>query len=191
VTQTDRFAVLAVCTGNLHRSVLAEHVMMAAVGRLGLGWAVRSAGIAAAPGRPIDPRTERVLGRSGIPVMPGWTTHRVDPGALDVADLVLVAAEEHRRVIAELDPAALTRVYLLRQFARLAAAVRQSGGVPTGPDLVAAANAARAHLQPAPPGADDIPDPVGRPNRVLRGCLRDIQAAVGTIVSAVSPAGAR
>ncbi|MDX6573694.1 MAG: low molecular weight protein-tyrosine phosphatase [Gaiellales bacterium] len=191
MTSNTPFAVLTVCTGNLHRSVLAEHVLTAAAGRMGLGWTVRSAGIAATPGRPIDPRTERVLARSRIPVTPGWTTHRVQPEALDAADLILVAAEEHRRAIAELDPGALTRVYLLRQFARLAAAVREAGGAPTGPDLVATANAARAHLQPVPPGADDIPDPVGRPDRVLRGCLRDIEAAIGTIVSAVNPAGAR
>lgn len=191
MTSNTPFAVLTVCTGNLHRSVLAEHVLTAAAGRLELGWTVHSAGIAATPGRPIDPRTERVLARSRIPVIPDWTTHRVQPEALAAADLILVAAEEHRRAIAELDPGALTRVYLLRQFARLAAAVRESGGAPAGPDLVAAANAARAHLQPVPPGADDIPDPVGRPDRVLRGCLRDIEATIETIVSAINPAGAR
>jgi protein-tyrosine phosphatase len=151
---------------------------------------VGSAGIAAVPGRPVDPRTEQVLARSRIAVAPGWTTHQLDLASVRAPDLVLVAAEEHRRVIAELDPSVLSRVYLLRQFARLAVAVRDSGSpVESGPELVDAARAARSHVQPVPPGADDIADPVGRSDRVLRACLHDIEAAVEQIVSAVRPPG--
>jgi protein-tyrosine phosphatase len=180
--------VLTVCTGNVHRSVLAEHVLAAEVDRRGLPWRVASAGTIAAPGRPLDLRTEKVLRRAGIPVADGWTTHRLTPAGLAAADVVLAAAEEHRRAIAELDPSALPRVYLLRQFARLASAVADTGEVvASGPELVAAAGAARSRLQPVPPGADDIADPVGRPNRVLRACLRDVQAAVATIVGALAP----
>jgi protein-tyrosine-phosphatase len=186
----NSFCVLTVCTGNVHRSVLAEHVLRAGVSWLGLGWRVSSAGTAAVPGRPVDPGTERVLARSRIAVAPGWTTHQLDLASVRAADLVLVAAEEHRRVIAELDPSALSRVYLLRQFARLAVAVGDSGSpVESGPELVEAASAVRAHVQPVPPGADDIADPVGRSDRVLRACLRDIDAAVEQIVSAVRPPG--
>jgi protein-tyrosine phosphatase len=187
---SSSFSVLTVCTGNLHRSVLAEHVLRAAINWLGLGWTVSSAGVAAVPGRPVDPRTERVLARSRITVAPGWTTRRLELADVHDADLVLVAAEEHRRVIAELDPSTLPKVYLLRQFARLAAAVRDSGQpVGSGAELVDAVRAARSHVQPVPPGADDITDPVGRPDRVLRACLRDVESAVEQIVSAARPPG--
>lgn len=190
MTETDPFTVLTVCTGNLHRSVLAEHVLRTATDWLGLGWTVSSAGVAAVPGRPVDPRTARVLARARITVVPDWSTHRLDLADVHAADLVLVAAEEHRGVIAELDPGVLPRVYLLRQFARLATAVRAAGpAVGSGPELVEAANAARSHVQPVPPGADDVADPVGRPDRVLRACLRDVEAAVEQIVSAVRPPG--
>lgn len=184
----NSFTVLTVCTGNVHRSVFAEHVLAAEADRLGLSWAVGSAGTIAAPGRPLDLRTEKALTRARVPVRADWTTHRLTPAGLHAADLVLVAAEEHRRAVAELEPSALPRVYLLRQFARLAAAARASGGpVPSGPELVAAAAAARSHLQPVAPGADDLADPVGRPDRVLRACLRDVQAAVAPIVEALAP----
>jgi protein-tyrosine phosphatase len=190
VTVNDPFSVLAVCTGNLHRSVLTEHVLDAAARRRGLDWTVRSAGVAAVPGQPLDPRTEQVLRRARIPVQPHWTTRQVTSTVVGAADLILVAAHEHRREVAELDPAALPRVFLLRQFARLSTAVRASGAiVSSGPELVAAADAARSRLQPVPPGHDDITDPFGRSNRVLLACLRDIQAAVEQIVGVLGPAG--
>jgi protein-tyrosine phosphatase len=185
------FRVLCVCTANRYRSALAEHLLRRVAHEYGLDWTVASAGTAAVAGEPPDPRTVEVLGRYDVHPS-SWRTTRLDAALVDRADLVLVAAEEHRRRVVALQPAALHRTFPLLQFARLAdaaahatrpvAADEPSGSA--GELLIERVRRARAVVQPVPPGADDLTDPVGRPKRILRRCAAEIDAAVRVIGAA-------
>lgn len=185
------FTVLVVCTANRFRSPIAEFVLGRAAGDR---WRVGSAGVAARPGEPMEPRTAGLLGEHGYDVT-DWTTHRLDHALLAGAGLVLVADSSHRRAIGELDVSALRRTFLLLEFARLATKAYQTAGrLPAGSgtaELLGVVARARVSLQPVAPGTDDLADPVGRPDRVLRACAQRIVAAAADIVALVpQPGGA-
>jgi protein-tyrosine phosphatase len=195
--------VLFVCTGNVHRSVLAERLLAA---RLPPGSAVRpeSAGTHARPWSGMEASTRAVLedmGGDGSGFAARPLTARLVAGAA----LVLGLAHEHREAAVRLAPKALRRCFTLKEFVRLAVggadAVRGGeaggegtatthGGVPDGQvpravdgfDLVVAAAAGRrGAVPPVPPAEDEIPDPWGRPHAVLYGCASEIDGAVSAL----------
>ena len=180
------FSVLVVCTANRFRSPAGEYLLRRAAEAAGLPWSVRSAGTNAVPGQPMDPRTAEVLGADPSE-FGAWRTSQLDRAGIAGADLVLVAADEHRRYVVTLDPAALHRTFPLRQFARLSDEARTAGrSLHDGAVLLDEARRARARVQPAPPGEDDLPDPVGKPLRALRSTVDLVDDAVRRIVGAAT-----
>jgi protein-tyrosine-phosphatase len=191
--------VLFVCTGNMHRSVLAERLLAA---RLPPGSVVRpeSAGTRARPWSGMEASTRAVLkelGGDGSSFAARPLTAQLVAGAT----LVLGLAREHREAAVRLAPTALRRCFTLKEFVRLAvggvdtvrggeSTATAHGGVPDGQvprvvdsfDVVVAATAGRRGTTPPVPSAeDDIPDPWGRPHAVLYGCAREIDGAVSTL----------
>ncbi|TFV32580.1 hypothetical protein E4K10_22335 [Streptomyces sp. T1317-0309] len=150
--------VLFVCTGNVHRSVLAERLLAA---RLPSGEAVRpeSAGTEARPrpawrGRPGRfwrswAGTARLRGR------------RLTAPLVAGAGLVLGLAREHREAAVRLAPSAMRRCFTLKEFVRLAA------GEWTGCGLDGRGDGARAAPARGRRGAGRDPGTVraGRPAR--------------------------
>jgi len=185
-TDAAPFSVLVVCTANRFRSPAGEYLLRRAAVAAALPWTVRSAGTHAVPGRPMDGRTAEVLAPDAATVVQ-WRTSQLDRAAVAGADLVLVAADEHRRYVVTLEPAALHRTFPLRQFARLADEARTEGvELRDGAVLLQQARRARARVQPAPPGEDDVPDPVGKPIKALRSTVELIEDAVERIVRAAA-----
>ncbi|HEY5987883.1 MAG TPA: hypothetical protein VIV12_16140, partial [Streptosporangiaceae bacterium] len=127
------FRILFVCTGNACRSVIAERLAAAGLrARLGAGAApfhVASAGTGVPGGAPPHPYTAAALGRFGVG-MEGFTSRGLTVADIDAADLILAAGWEHREQIVGMRPRASRRVFLLREFARLAmlAAASPAGG---------------------------------------------------------------
>lgn len=178
------FTVLIVCTANQCRSPMAEILLRDAARARGLDWVVRSAGTRAVEGRPMDPKARAVLVERGHDPG-GWTSMPLTPQLVEEADLVLTAEALHRSEVVTLVPAALTHSFLLLQFARLAGhsrPVAQPRGPKSGQLLVEAVTEARAHVQPVPPGSDDIEDPVGRRKRAFRACADVLEAAVEALL---------
>ncbi|MFI5677351.1 arsenate reductase/protein-tyrosine-phosphatase family protein [Streptomyces cellulosae] len=177
--------VLFVCTGNVHRSALAERLLAA---RLPRGSALRpqSAGTQAWPRPGMEHSTRAVLERLGGDGS-GFVSRPLTAQLVLESALVLGLAGEHREAAVRLAPSALRRCFTLKEFVRLA------GGEPDGagrrPDaaadlaaVVAAAAARRGHMAPVPPEADDVEDPRGGPFAVLSGCAREIDGLVGSLV---------
>ncbi|MEU3657486.1 low molecular weight phosphatase family protein [Streptomyces sp. NPDC032161] len=191
--------VLFVCTGNVHRSVLAERLLAA---RLQPGSAVRpeSAGTEAWPRPGMESSTRAVLEKLGGDGS-GFAARPLTAQLVDSAALVLGLAIEHREAAVRLAPSAMRRCFTLKEFVRLAmgGAIEARGGegsatahdgVPEGEGprvvggldvVVAAAASRRGAAAPLLPDEDDIADPWGRPHPVLYGCAREIDGAVSTL----------
>ena len=175
--------VLFVCTANQCRSPIAEHMMRAAIDRLGLNLSVGSAGTEAVNGLHMHPRAAQVLDEHGVAVGP-WQTTAVDLDLVKQSDLILCAAAEHRRAIVTLSPAALRRTFTILEFARLAPHL---GGLDADdPDFRAAlpphVAAARSKVQPRVDG-DDVADPIGQRMGVFRSTGDLIARAVAAMAA--------
>jgi protein-tyrosine phosphatase len=174
---SGEFSVLFVCTANLCRSPLAEHLTRSMSAELGLDLRVQSAGTDAIAGKPIHPSVAATLGRRGLAVAPTWSSRRLDRSAIQAADLILVAEASHRSRVAQLDPSAVARTFLLLQFAELVQAAR-SDSVHSLADLCTAANAARSRIAPVRRRSAEILDPIGGRQAAFEACAATIQAAV-------------
>jgi protein-tyrosine phosphatase len=170
----DSFTVLTVCTGNIHRSPLAEVLL-----RRWADWYLpleaaratrtRSAGLFAPKGSPMGRRAQAIAASLGADGADG-AQHRATLLTDDMvrsADLVLTASLHHRDAILERVPGALRYTFTIREAGRLAADLphRQAGTHPAAtPPRLATLVASLADRRSAPPAAadDDIVDPQGR-----------------------------
>ncbi|MEV6701811.1 low molecular weight phosphatase family protein [Streptomyces sp. NPDC051453] len=191
--------VLFVCTGNVHRSVLAERLLAA---RLAPGSALRpqSAGTQARPRSGMEASTRAVLEELGGDGS-DFAARPLTAQLVAEAALVLGLTHEHREAAVRLAPTTLRRCFTLKEFVRLAArgaeTVRGGEGTATTPSdvphgqvppvvdafdaVVAAAAGRRGAAAPVPPAEDDISDPWGRPHSVLYRCAREIDGTVSTL----------
>ncbi len=183
------FAVLVVCTANLCRSPMAEHLLRARMQAAGLTWVVSSAGLRAQSAHPMHPLAERVLRSRGV-VVDGWLSSAVSEATVMNSDLILTATGEQRGQVCQLAPSVRTHTFTLLELARLTAAAGREARPPAvelGPWLVESVPAMRSRLQPAPPGEHDIPDPIGRGLKHFARCAALIDQALGGILSAPDP----
>ncbi|WP_407672389.1 arsenate reductase/protein-tyrosine-phosphatase family protein [Parafrankia discariae] len=195
-----------VCTGNLCRSPMAERLAGARLGRLtvaaGLPGApepsvlVRSAGVRAFTGGPMEPTAAAVLRERGADDT-GFRSRQVTPAMVAAADIVLCATRAHRVRIVEMAPRAVRRTFTLREFARLAEAVTPSridrlaaevaGRHPSGRlraagmALGVASAGARGVAPPDDPADDDLDDPLGGGLDDFRACADAIEAALESL----------
>ena len=181
----EAFRVLIVCTANLCRSPIAEHLLRQANSAVGLNWAIESAGVSASIGLATHPLAADVLAERSITARE-WRSRRLTRPMIERADLVLAAAAEHRRAVVVLDPRAAHRTFTLLQFARFAALagpISRHDLAMAGNTLLSRVATVRGDLQPVDPGADDLPDPMGKPLRAFQASAIQIQDAVDRIVT--------
>jgi protein-tyrosine phosphatase len=178
VTGDATFRVLHVCTGNICRSPLAEHLMRAGLDeRLGPeagSFVVESAGTWGHTGSPMEPfalSTLAGLGHDGST----FQARELVAEHVAAADLVLTATREHRAAAVVLQPRAARHTFTLREFDRLLSVV-DPATLPTG-DRVARAHAvvqaAAAHrglVRAEAPDDDDLEDPYQAPESAFTAC---------------------
>jgi protein-tyrosine phosphatase len=149
----------------------------------GVGLEVRSAGIRAPTGLPMAPHAAQVLAEIGVEHQ-GFESQRLNAEAVGASALILTATRSHRAEVLSVDPAAIRRIFTLREFARLTSHMAASGedGDLRLDDLVARIAASRrGSLDFAE--EDDIDDPYGGSLDVFRSC-RD---AIGAPVAVIAP----
>ncbi len=183
----DPVRVLAVCTANISRSPAVERLL-----RLHLGDAadVRSAGVMALVGDPIDPPVADWLRARGAEVS-GFAARQLDETMVREAEVVLALTRAHRRRVLELEPAAVRRTFTLREFARVLTSL-DLAELPRGMAardrlraILPLATGGRA-LAPRPgEGGDDVPDPYALGPAAYAYSLDLIQQAVGVIRACV------
>jgi protein-tyrosine phosphatase len=172
------FRVLHVCTGNICRSPMGEHLMREGLRtRLGAAadaFVIESAGTWGHAGAPMEPFALSVLatyGHDGSPFRARELVAELVAGA----DLVLGATREHRAAAVVLQPRAARKTFTLREFDRLLTGV-DPAGLPTG-DLVKRAQAVvagaasqRGLIRADKPADDDLADPYQAPESAFVTC---------------------
>ena len=108
--------VLFVCTGNICRSAMAEHLLRHWASERGLAVEVRSAGIAAEGWYEVPEHARLLLAAEGVPPF-AHKAQLLTREQLRWADTVLVMAEHHRDHILELYPEFTGKTRLLRSAA--------------------------------------------------------------------------
>ena len=177
------FRVLHVCTGNICRSPMAEHLMRAGLAeRLGAQatrFVVESAGTWGRTGDPMEEHAASTLAAYALDGQ-AFRARALLAEHIAAADLVLVATREHRAAAVTLHPRAASRTFTLREFARLVAVVPPAE-LPTddvverAQALVRAAAARRGSLPPGLPGEDDLEDPFRAAAPVFAACATLIE----------------
>jgi protein-tyrosine phosphatase len=175
---SEVFRVLHVCTGNICRSPMAEHLM-----REGLRqrlrdradrFVVESAGTWGHTGSPMETYALSTLAAYDIDGA-AFAARELVAEHVVAADLILGATREHRAAAVVLHPRAAARTFTLREFARLAGAV-DPATLPDGDPveraraLVRAAAANRGLVSPDRPGDDDVDDPYQAPASAFATC---------------------
>jgi len=175
------FRILAVCTGNICRSPVAERLLQAGLGDQVV---VSSAGVNAVAGAPIHPAMVALLERSGIDA-DLFVAHQVAPREIGAADLVLALTRDHRARLVLEAPSALRRSFTLLEFARIVSSA-DLDPVPPGPAAVrlrALVPLATRHRSAALiEGSDDVPDPYGQGRAEYELAYELIRDAVEKIV---------
>ena len=180
------FRVLHVCTGNICRSPIAEHLMRAGLdSRLGGGehpFVVASAGTWGHEGSPMEDDAHSTLASYGIDGS-GFRARELATQDVQDADLVLAATREHRAAAVVLHPRAAAHTFTLLEFARLLTAV-DPAELPGG-DLeeraravVRGAASKRGIVRPPTPDDDDLSDPYHAPASAFTLCAQRVQAAL-------------
>jgi protein-tyrosine phosphatase len=175
---SDSFRVLHVCTGNICRSPMAEHLMREGL-RKRLGddadrFVVESAGTWGHTGSPMEPHALRTLASYDVDGA-AFTARELVAEHVVAADLVLGATREHRAAAVVLHPRAAARTFTLREFARLAGAVDPvtlpiGDRVERARAVVRAAAANRGLVPPDSPRDDDLDDPYQAPASAFATC---------------------
>jgi protein-tyrosine phosphatase len=180
--------VLLVCTGNICRSPMAEHLLRHALGDTPLTF--RSAGTIARPGEPMSRHAVTVLADRGIDGSDFRAT-RLDEHAVAGADIVVGMAHEHRAAAVTLRPALLNRAFTLAELSRICADVDEDE-VKHGPlderfmSLVRLAATRRTNTLPADPMADDLPDPIGLPLPEYEKCATTIDSLLRPVLDVLT-----
>lgn len=183
--------VLAVCTGNLCRSPVAERLLAARLAPIdpdGLV-TVGSAGVEAVVGQPISTTMVELLTAVGASAEE-FSARQLTRELVESADLLLTATRQHRQDVVQLAPGALRRTFTLRELARLGSLL-EFGRAPAELSarlrwLVRNAPLMRGRVV-TELDADDIPDPYGRDAAAYQLAYDQIDRAVVDIVGMLSP----
>lgn len=174
--------VLFVCHANLCRSPMAERLARQAVVASTVDIEVTSAGTHAREGLPMHPQSAAALREVGADPE-AFRSRTLTAEQLHAADLVLTADRAQRSICAGLAPAALPRIFTIRQFGRLVEAVDSRRVVGSGPrarlaSLLDEIRVARAENGPVPPHEDDLPDPLNGTHADFTACREQIGGAL-------------
>jgi len=190
------YGILVICTGNIHRSPTAQHLLAHAF--RGEPISVVSAGTAPALGEPMGGTLAEFLRGEGIDPS-GFRARFLTAADVRDADLILGMTRAHRGQAVSLWPGALRRSFTLKEFARAAAQATDQDLAAGGPGGGASATAADETVRrlalladlaarrrtPAAPADDDIADPHGQGDFMKQRVFVEIVEAVETIVRTV------
>ena len=180
----DVFRVLHICTGNIGRSPMAEHLMRhhleLRLGERASSFQVTSAGTWGCTGAAAEPFAALALHERGIEVS-DFVARELNEEMLTEADLVLTATAEHRGLVVAMLPGAVRRTFTLKEFARvgpLTLANDHRMGLPAlARARVELAGRVRGLGERPALREDDVADPIGAPAAFYEARAKEIDLA--------------
>lgn len=161
----DRFTVLTVCTGNIHRSALADELLATWANwylpsELRESVVIGSAGSGAPIGQRMGGSTRRIAASLGA-VDRGHRSRALSDDLIDDADLILVASRAHRDEVLSRVPRAMRRTFTIREAGRIARLLPAGhpGSLADLSSVVTTMADRRAEAVPMSPSDDDVVDP--------------------------------
>jgi protein-tyrosine phosphatase len=187
--------ILAVCTGNICRSPMAEGFLRGMLAARGIqGIDVASCGVNGLEGSPAMPEGVQAMIENGVDTS-AHRARRMTAPMIREADLVLTMATEHRdTIVAQIDGAA-GKTFTLKEFARLLdhAPVPETVAADGDDRHLTEAVAAAARLRESgavPPSRDeDVADPLGLGVEAYRATAWEIGQLCDRVVTGVFGAG--
>jgi protein-tyrosine phosphatase len=209
------FSILTVCTGNICRSPLAEHLLRAGL-QAYPEVTVASSGTEAMVGSPMDARAETYSTQLGgvrqlvdatrsagsAPPDPHDGARQLTADQVRDADLVLALSRDHRRQIVQLVPRASRYTFTLRELARVLDAATSddfdaAAELPADDTagrftaIVQAAADNRGFVErPDDPTDDDVVDPFRQTDEIYAESVQQLVPAVRSILNALQRAAA-
>lgn len=181
VVEVRPFQVLVVCTGNISRSPVVQHLLASGLADPSLQ--VSSAGTHAVVGAGVDPPMQELLAGIGINSSQ-FRARQLKPSLLTDVDLVLGLTREHRSTAVQLEPSIVRRSFTLREFVRILPTAAPFFGRTVGERLRAATEAAALARMRVPANRladDDVIDPYGAPIQVYRRVFAELFDATEAI----------
>jgi protein-tyrosine phosphatase len=187
--------ILAVCTGNICRSPMAEGFLRGMLASRGVeSVRVASCGVNGLELSPAMPEGVQAMIENGVDIS-GHRARRLTAPMIREADLVLTMATEHRDAIAAQIGGAASRTFTLKEFARLLDQLPDRPA-PTGDgddrllaDAVSAAAGLRASGTVPPSRDEDVADPLGLGVEAYRATAWEIGQLCDRVVTGVFGAG--
>lgn len=181
--------ILIVCTGNVCRSPYVERLLRARLRETGI--TVTSAGTGALAGSDMDPEVAKRLAVTGGDAE-NFSARQLTEDLTNEADLILCATRQHRSQVVQMNPRVLRRTYALADFSDLAASLihtnipRRAGAGTYVSTVAAAAEQARAGVQPRTRTAAAIVDPIGQPKKVFDQMFVEVERLLPPIVAVLT-----
>ncbi|MBE7194198.1 MAG: low molecular weight phosphatase family protein [Gordonia polyisoprenivorans] len=180
--------ILFVCTANICRSPMAEYLLRQALDdRQVAGIDTSSAGVRALVGHPMDGSAAYAVEQLGADGS-GHVARQLGAEFIRQSDLVLTADSDHRARATREVPGAMRRVFTLKEFTRLGAAVAQEAGPPRPSPVgdrfarrVADVAAQRGRVGPGAENADNIGDPFRAAPAVMQATAEEIADQIGLL----------
>lgn len=176
------FRILAVCTGNVCRSPVAERALQSGFDELAPGrFQISSAGTSGLSGDPVTEETAQVVADAEIDFT-GFRARRLVPEHIDGADLILTMARDHRSAVVVMAPSALARTFTLREFARILPLVPPESASDPVDRWRSLAVLAQRYRHQGPGDGDDVVDPYGRSVRAHQLMYAQMMPAIDRLL---------
>jgi protein-tyrosine phosphatase len=187
--------ILAVCTGNICRSPMAEGFLRSMLAARGVdGVHVASCGVNGLENAPAMPEGVEAMIENGVDISP-HRARRLTAPMVREADLLLTMATEHRDTIVAQVEGAAGKTFTLKEFVRLLDHL-PPGAIPVGAAedevlsaTVVAVSALRASGAVPPSRDEDVADPLGLGVEAYRATAWEIGQLCDRVVAGVFGAG--
>ncbi|TLP97045.1 hypothetical protein FEF26_08045 [Nesterenkonia salmonea] len=177
---SDEISMIFVCRANRCRSPLAEHIARHRASQWGLAVSTSSMGFLAS-GAPTPPAGVQAAAEQDIDLS-RHLSQQLDPEQLRDADVILASGRAEARDLVAKMPELWPRVFTLKQFDAQLGADPISSEEGFSSWVLRSGESRSRNVLLGSSSRDDIADPVGRPPRIWRRTIRELDELIRSVL---------